>query len=46
MYRRVGHRKTYSVLLKHEVELGSGGNEEGKWPVHLCRIKKFRFLLI
>lgn len=31
MYRRSGHRKTQSVLLKPEVELGSGGNEERKW---------------
>lgn len=31
VYRRIGHRKTSSVLLEHKVELGSGGKKEGEW---------------
>lgn len=31
MYRRIGPRKTCSVLLGHKAGLESGGKEEGEW---------------
>lgn len=44
MYRRIGHRKTCSVLLEHKVELESGGKEEGEWAGTLTPYKEVESL--